>query len=316
MILTSYGSGAEWVYNQLEEQPDLCTSSEPAYGYPFDALEPSETHVLPLCSTKIGCTLQFILEYIQKITSDSNTTGFPSFCYTPYKNVEYLDPLPMEHRKRLCNFINRLDGNYSKSAIFGTWVDAFVAEDKSLLGCFCPKGTQVKGLQIMGDWIATFPNEPPEISNLHATALAGSKVIRLERQNLFERYKSLITTQTAKLKKARTAEESDQDDQDQAIHIPVKEMIQEIIHMETVDRQADEWAIKYASDVLWVESNECEMSPTVCFKRIFEFLGLRNTEDLDDGLTTREKNLLDGIENMEEVRDALIVNGWGRFINE
>lgn len=320
MILTSPRSGSEWVYNQLDQHPLVCASSEQAYGYPAEALLPSDANHLPLCSAKRGCTLQFVLTNIMKLTNNSNMIGSVPRCNTLYRDAEYQDPLPQEHLRRLCNFIEKLKGNYSAPSIIITWVDAYVAEDESLLGCFCPKGSRVKGQKIMGSWITTRRNEPPKIANFHETAFAGSKVIRLKRRNLFERHKSLVTAQTTGLWHARTVNESSYFDQKRNIFIPVDKMLKNMEFMEDVDRKADEWVRKYASDVLWVDYDECKHASTACFNKMFEFLGVEKLSRMEQRIIEfskgKQTNVLDNIVNKDEVRDALITNGWGKFIEQ
>eukprot|EP00934_Nitzschia_sp_Nitz4_P006067 Nitzschia sp. Nitz4//scaffold441_size7222//3174//5670//NITZ4_009161-RA/size7222-processed-gene-0.0-mRNA-1//1//CDS//3329552025//6057//frame0 len=320
-VLTSWRSGSEWVFDMLDQHPDLCASGEsfnPQRGFPTEAMNVFESPWLPVCSSKKGCQFQFVMENIQELTSGELP---PPRCKlrSSSGNATYTDPLPHEHLVRLCNFIDVLQGDYSQPAVVKAWVDAFVTENQDLMGCSCPLGNKLKGLKLMNDWIINAPKPPKRLLNLNETAFAGSKLIRFRRANLFERFKSLVTAQQSNVWHARSAAESVQGKQ-QRIHMPVDRMLQSIRYMDRTDRYADDWAQMYASDVLWIVYEDCREAPLDCFNSMFDFLGVPRLDKLKGKLVSFKKGnkyqLLDNIENKEEVRLALKANGWGHFVGE
>ena len=52
----------------------------------------------------------------------------------PGFEVTNLDSNIDGHRQRLCNFIDALEGDFSKEAVVLNWTEAFVNEDKRFLG--------------------------------------------------------------------------------------------------------------------------------------------------------------------------------------
>lgn len=46
-----------------------------------------------------------------------------------------------------------MGGNVTRQNIIAKWTEAFADEDEDFLGCRCPRGTKIKGLKVMADWI-------------------------------------------------------------------------------------------------------------------------------------------------------------------
>ena len=151
------------------------------------------------------------------------------------------------------------------------------------------------------------------------TASKGSKIIRLKRNNLWDRYKSLLKAQETAVWHARDAAQVDK--KKTKLHVPVEKMIHEMLWKERADIAADEWARHLASEVLEVDYEECKSSPNACRSRMLSFLGV---DDIDPSINKAETtgilafaksgDPLEGIENREEVIEALGSSGFGSFI--
>jgi hypothetical protein len=321
-VLTSYRCGSEWVMTMLDSHPQVCASGEvekPELGFPTEAMNIlGGTPWLPTCSTKLGCTLKFVRDGVWDLTGSGNTTELiPPRCQSDHDGT--MDPLPTEHRQRLCNFVRELNGDFTLEAIVIKWVEAFATEDKRLLGCACPRGVRTKGLKIMAGWIAPRGRKAPFIPNLNETLFKGSKIIRLKRSNLWDRFKSLISAQKTNVWHAR--KDSDMSPgQHFKLKIPIQKMLNNIKFMQDQDESTDAWAKEHGSDVLWVEYKNCKASPTVCRREMMEFLGVHaESLPINNALSSisafaGSNDPLDKIENKEEVAEALGANGWGGFV--
>ena len=317
-VLTSPRSGSEWLMTMLDHHPEVCASGEskkPEMGFPTEAMLSQATSWLPVCSIKKGCTLGFVLDGIQEFTN-GGTISNPPQCQEGF-HIANSDSNIDGHRQRLCNFIDALGGNFTKDAVVMKWTEAFLNEDKNFLGCGCPRGTTVKGLKMMSGWLSS-PNSINYINNMADTVFKGSKIIRLKRSNLFDRYKSLLKAQATALWHAR----SDQDtvgQQEVNLHVPVEKMIEDIKWMKKVDDDADEWARQHASDVLFVDYEECKASSDACRTTMLDFLGVDSSKikksTAEISAFAKAKDPLNGIENKEEVAEALGANGFASFID-
>ena len=74
----------------------------------------------------------FVLNGISEFAEGGTIMGPPQ-C-KPGFEVTNLDSNIDGHRQRLCNFIDALEGDYSKEAVVLKWTEAFVNEDKRFLG--------------------------------------------------------------------------------------------------------------------------------------------------------------------------------------
>ena len=151
------------------------------------------------------------------------------------------------------------------------------------------------------------------------TAFKGSKIIRLKRNNLWDRYKSLLKAQETAVWHARDADQVDK--KKTKLHVPVQKMIDHMLWKERADIAADEWARHLASEVLEVDYEECKSSPNACRSRMLSFLGVDDTDpSMNKAKTTgilafaKSGDPLEGIENREEVIEALGSSGFGSFI--
>ena len=158
---------------------------------------------------------------------------------------------------------------------------------------------------------------PISIPNLD-TAFNASKVIRLKRSNLFERYKSLLVAQQTGLLHAYSESELSTV-KSVTLNISVQEMLRQLSWEKEVDEAADEWARNYSSKVLFVDYQWCKFSPNDCRTRMISFLGMDATilpEKDDVGvLAFKARDPLDGVVNKKEVAEALRANGWSSFLN-
>ena len=150
------------------------------------------------------------------------------------------------------------------------------------------------------------------------TSFKGAKVIRLKRSNLWDRYKSMLTAQSNGVWHARDADDDVNSNNNIALYVPVKSMIYSLMLRKRLDDEADEWAKAHASEVLNIDYEECKASPDKCQSILFDFLGVDITE-ADKAETSvlafvKGSDPLEGIENREEVAEALGSNGFGDFI--
>ena len=174
-------------------------------------------------------------------------------------------------------------------------------------------------LKIMTSWIVERMNgSPAPITNLHHTKFKGSKVIRLKRSNLFDRYKSLVIAQSTNTWHARKKADKAAG-QDLSLAIPVEQMVSNIKFMEEMDNRGDQWAREHASDILEVEYDECRRDQESCRSGMLEFLGVQKAETQTTNTISKFSNQDGGLEhvaNRDEVIEALGANGYGHFVAE
>lgn len=203
-LVASDRTGAQWLINTLDSHPEVCASGEstlPETGFSSDSLLPTGLPWYPACSIKRGCTYNFISDGVLELTADipdRRGHSVPRRCMKGY-NAAYSEDALIDHLPRLCKFVDLLQGNYTQAAIGRLWVEAFASEDKTIIGCSCPRGTIAKGIKVEPEWLTydNFPDEykgPPRL-NLDESKLHGSKMIRLKRKNLWARFKSIVMAQ-------------------------------------------------------------------------------------------------------------------------
>ena len=147
------------------------------------------------------------------------------------------------------------------------------------------------------------------------TPFKGAKIIRLKRSNLWDRYKSLLKAQETAVWHARDADQVE--GKETMLTVPVEKMIDDVMWMKRVDDEADEWARTHASEVIFVDYEECKASPESCRTNMLEFLGVESNGQAEaTGISAFAKGSdpLQGIENREEVAEALGANGFGSFV--
>jgi lipopolysaccharide biosynthesis glycosyltransferase len=332
-VLASESTGVSYIMSTLDSHPKVCASGEsdkPETGFPADSLHPDGLDWFPKCSTKKGCTFAFVNESVSQLKAEMADDGVtPRRCAHGYDPVSNDDPLK-NHLPRLCNVISMLKGNVTGGALEHIWVDAFVAEDKSLLGCGCTRGTKAKGLKVLPEWIAHSdgPLSAPKL-NLNDTRVHGSKVIRLKRRNLWARYKSMMTAETTQIfHPTSPAEKKTQLDALKSagnLTVDMHHLEWHMAHMKEIDRLGDEWARDHASDILWIDYEDCTEDTTSCFERIYSFIGVdkprisNNKEDHYASMFDSFGDVDDSLEyivNAAEVRETMGVHGWDGFIAE
>jgi hypothetical protein len=91
-----------------------------------------------------------------------------------------------------------------------------------------------------------------------------------------------------------------------------------------VDRAGDEWAKEHASEILWLDYEDCRLDTPSCFTKIYEFIAVDPSH-----VTGKHKGIyestflemhsedatLDYINNRGEIKEVLGGNGWGHMIS-
>jgi len=65
--------------------------------------------------------------------------------------------------------------------------------------------------------------------------------------------------------------------------VPVEKMIDDVMWMKRVDDEADEWARTHASEVIFVDYEECKASPESCHTNMLEFLCVESNGQAETG---------------------------------
>lgn len=329
-LLGSDRTGAQWIMSVLDSHPQVCASGEadkPETGFPADVLLPSGLPWYPYCSLKRGCTHEFVSSMVAELTSNVTSANTPLRCATDYDAIANSDPL-VEHLGRLCNFVSRLGGNFERGNVARVWVDAFIQEDRALLGCGCVRGVKAKGLKVMAEWVVSkgFPYDDsvPALINLNETKVSGNKIIRLKRGNIWARYKSMLMAKhTGMFHPSSPGEKKSQLDALKDITVEVEHMEWNMKHMEAVDKAGDEWAKEHASKVLWLDYEDCRADTPGCFTRIYNFIGVDASHvtgkkasmyhSLFSSFATSDSTM-SHIANRGEIKELLGINGWDHYI--
>ena len=329
-LLASDRAGAQWIMSLLDDHPAVCASGEsrkPESGFPADVMQPWGTPWLPVCSIKRGCSFAFIHDAISDLVDSIDRRGrtnrMPTRCEPNFANKN--DELG-HHLPRVCSFFRSLNWNFSESAIAAKWVEAFRDENQDLLPCSCPRGTSIKGVKVLVDWLMyqNYPNQPmgPAEMILNDTAISGSKVIRLKRRNSWERYLSSVVAQHSNVYHVKSgSEKTAQLAAAGNITISIDDMLTKISNMEAIDVAGDNWARQHASSLLEVYHEDCKLNVTECFRQIFEFL------EVDKSYTPAKISIFEPvlastnlrstslhITNKGAVEEALAVNGYGKHV--
>lgn len=120
-----------------------------------------------------------------------------------------------------------------------------------------------------------------QIDNMADTPFKGAKIIRLKRSNLWDRYKSLLKAQETAVWHARDADQVE--GKETMLTVPVEKMIDDVMWMKRVDDEADEWARTHASEVIFVDYEECKAFPESCRTNMLEFLGVESNGQAETG---------------------------------
>jgi hypothetical protein len=330
-LLGSDRSGAQWIMSILDQHPQVCASGEadkPETGFPADVLLPEGLPWYPYCSIKRGCTYEFISNMVVELISNITDTKVPFRCVDSYDGIANNDPIA-SHLPRLCSFIQKLDGNYHSDNIAQLWVDAFVTENKELIGCGCVRGVKAKGLKVMAEWILPFgfpyDTTAPPFINLSNTKVHGSKIIRLKRENAWARYKSmLMAQQTGMYHPITPGDKKNQIASVKDIEIEVSHMEWHMKRMEAIDLAGDEWAKQHASEILWLDYDDCRERTAECFNSIYNFIGVdtahitKKPESYESSFATFAgmDSTMDFISNQGIVTELLASNGWDHYVTD
>ena len=316
-IIADPRSGAEYAMNILDEYESICSSGT----FPKSALMPNTMPWLENDSMEKGCTLAYVRESVLDILSKPNVESKCSKDYDA-SNDDYRN-----HIERFCSIIKALDGDHTSEAITRLFIKTFAESNTSeFTGCDCPATTEVRVLKVSADWIGgTLPFETSYIK--------GSKMIRLTRQNLFERYMSFIIAHATGQWIVRN--EMDKSAQlklfrEKAFFIDVDDMLGQVHAMQESDRKTEQWVKEIGSQILWIDHSQIRDDPVRSFKKIIEFFGeesrdgdavarymsrleQRTKEDGSLSLFSGKK-LLEYIVNRDQVQEALWAHGYGSFV--
>jgi lipopolysaccharide biosynthesis glycosyltransferase len=319
-VIGSDQADTEGIMSVLDRHPQICASGEygkPEVGFPNDVMDPAGQPWAPDCSVKKGCTFGFVRGSVMELVKDLEVGTVPPRCQPDYDVTH--DQFRV-HLKRLCNFVAKLNGDFSEGNLAQAWVDAFYHEDKKFLGCGCKSGTLVKGLRVKPQWIAEKGEfEDAYTLDLTRTRLIGTKVIRIKRRNIWCRVKSRIIAETTQIWNPQTVQE--QNEQLKILQgdfvIDLNDLKRRLESFKKLEELGDRWASKYASEVLWIEQEECSENANQCMDRIYAFLGVdkskSNTFLTDFLFPVQFDSSLDHISNKQDVHKAL--EEWGATVS-
>lgn len=332
-VLASEFTGVGYIMSKLDQHPEVCASGESdkaETGFPLDSLHPDGLGWFPSCSTKKGCTFNFVNTSVSELLADmTDDKTTPRRCAIGYDPIAENDGLA-NHLPRICNFVRQLGNVYDAGKITRLWINAFVAEDRDYLGCGCNRGTKAKGIKVLPEWIAI--DHAKQVSmpklNLDDTKVHGSKIIRLKRRNLWARYKTMmIAEKTGVFNPASPAQKKTQlDTLSRAgnLTLDIHHLDWHMSYMQAMDEAGDNWARDHASEILWLEYDDCIEDATACFDQIYGFIGADATRlskskedlylamfqafDIDDSM--------EYVANAVEIREKMGLHGWDHFISK
>lgn len=336
-LVTIYASeftGIDFIMAELDMHHEVCASGEhdrPETGFPTDSLDPSGLDWLTSCSVKKGCTFGFVnqsvVELLSTMTDDDVSPRRCSDHYNPSDNNDILEM----HLPRLCSFVRQLDNRYDSTRLLQLWIDAYAAEDKSLLGCKCPRGVKVKGLKVLPEWTTYYWDEAISYSklNLNQTKLHGSKIIRIQRQNLWSRYKAMMTAiQTQIFNPSTPAEKKTQLEalsKSGNLTLDIFHLDWHILYMQALDRAADAWAADHGSNVLSLVYEDCMKNSTSCVEQVYNFVGVsavhnsKTKKELYTAMFAGYDEIeasMEYVANAFEIEEKMGLHGWDRFISK
>lgn len=303
VLLADSRSGSEWIMNALNNHPSICcaTSGKEIYtadnqkillgGLPTLAFSPTGIPWYDDTSIIKSCTLEFVQQQIYKMirhmapATSSDGLSMPRSC----REINPANPLYPNHvLQRLCQFITRLNGNYSKASISSQFVNSFLTSDvysptntRSMIldmGCVCPDTTTMRGVKILSDWGSQV------LQLLNNTNLNRSKIIRLTRKDLLGRYMSLKIAEETNRWQITSVSEKQQQMQlflnkynRNKYQIDIDNLLQITNRFQIESNYSDEIAQQYGgSDVLFLDYDECRDNSVDCFQKITNFLHVEN----------------------------------------
>lgn len=318
VLVGDFRSGSEWILSVLNQHEHVCASG----SFPTAALLPAGFPWLSDDNTEKGCTYAFVRDHVQELTATAGE-GSQARCTPDYLESVSARSDPLESNlPRVCQFIEALNGNYTEEAVLKLFV-AGAFRSEQYVACSCPADSRVRGIKVLSPWIRELPV-------LQETALAGTKVIRFHRENLWARYMSLLLAQATGVWSVTSV--TDKDNQlrklaessasiSKLLTISLDDMLRQFTYMSEVDRQADAWADTYGLETLWLEYEACRSNMSDCFERIYDFLGVDKIHVSSNAklytspyLSSNSDRLLQHVSNPELVREALGAYGMGAFI--
>jgi len=329
-VVADTRSGSEWVMKSLDAHDSVCASQ----SFPTAALLPTTMPWIDDTALEKGCTLAFVRESVLALVQGAPTgeqmkqdeqPWTPARCQPDYDATN--DELAV-HLPRFCHIIRQLHGDFRVEAITRLFVDAFVEEDAEqqhlVTDCSCPAHTSAKGLKVMGDWLI----KTDQLA-LNHTRVHGSKIVRLQRRNFWERYMSF--TVAVQTKQWGIQNHNDKAAQMEAFgqlnyQVDIDDMLYQFSAMEAQDGQTNAWVEEHGSEILWLDYEQLRADPVAGFATVFGFLGVA-----DDTATVQRhlqmegvggsslaefdsQALLDRIGNRGQVLEALGANGYGDFV--
>jgi hypothetical protein len=313
LVVSDFRSGAEMLLRNIDGH-GLCASTT-ATDYPTAALLPNTMPWLEDSSMEKGCTFAFVRDSLLNMLSDStNYNNTPKQCQPDYNSTN--DPLK-NHLPRFCRFLGDLHNDTSVENMARLFVNAFVSDDQNkYTGCHCDKNTNRKGLKFSVEWLDQVP--------LHQTAFHGSKMIRLTRRNLFERYLSMVMAyRTEVYQVIDISQKQTQVEKFKNLNfdIDIDEMLSEFERFRSDDEKGDTWTRENAEEFLQLDYEDLRSNPGESFSKILHFLGVEENygsevEKILQFQQFRAANLLELVRNRNQVVEALGANGYGHFVGK
>jgi Glycosyl transferase family 90/Stf0 sulphotransferase len=316
-IVADPRSGAEYVMNVLEQHDVVCASGD----FPKSALLPNTMSWIPDDNIQKGCTLAYVRESIQDITSTKN---FAARCKPKYDSA---NDRYKNHLHRFCSLIAALNKTYTDEAIANQFVSAYAENNKNeFTGCGCSDMAMLRGIKVSTEWIGKI--------HIENSLIRGSKMIRLTRQNYFERYMSFIIANLSGQWSIQNS--NDKHNQlsifrDLNYEVNIDEMLFQFQIMAEEEVEMTQWIEENSHQSLSVDRSQILEHPEQVFEQIFLFLGVKDGGNIDINEFLRRlkaSNVIDGslqeingatllehIANRDAVEEASMAHGYGNFIN-
>lgn len=314
-VVASNQSGASWLLSHLQEQQDG------AFCFPSvtDTLDPDLGRLQGTANYRKEylssiCSYAFLRDSIEVLTR--NTT-MPRECRKPNASADLNDsPSIKKHLAVLCQWVDKLNGNYSSDSVLKLWIDSYSDNsDSSLLStCLsqsCNRRQRYKGLKVGTEWLPRWPEAPwnPPDLNLNVTSLKGTKMINVNRPNMLARFHTRHVADHSLSKSFNYA-------------VDTEDMLDAFTWMRKFDETGAAWVKDHASHVLTVDYETCSDNLPACLNSVKDFLDGtdkfanigRKQQQLDHH--TDSKGILNHITNAEEVKEALFANGYGNFVEK
>jgi LPS sulfotransferase NodH len=305
LLVADARSGSTWVMNTLNHHKEICASGD----FSMDSLSPEVLEWLPPQHKQ--CSFAYIRDQIisKNVTLEENCN---------------------DDNSALCNFIRTVQHDTSPANMLNVWTEAFLQSHTEqnrhelLLDCQCPTTSVRSGLKMMGPWISKL-----EPQSFNSTPFYATKMIRLHRNNRWGRFMSYENAHWTghwgvHSYKARKEHLQAIQEKTERVRVNIEHLFGNMRWQQDMDQQADEWAKRHASQILWLEYEQCHEHPLSCFQAMFQFLGVTMSAKMLHSMSNHlgasfaQLNggtaLLQNIENPEEVKEALSANGFGEYV--